>query len=33
MTRRELISEVVEYVEGVYSTTRRHSTLSYLSPA
>jgi putative transposase len=32
-TRRELISEVFEYVEGFYNTTRRHSTLGYLSPA
>ena len=32
-TRRALISEVVEFVEGFYNTTRRHSTLGYLSPA
>ena len=32
-TRRELISEVFEFVEGFYSTTRRHSALGYLSPA
>jgi transposase InsO family protein len=32
-TRRELISEVFEFVEGSYNTTRRHSTLGYLSPA
>jgi putative transposase len=32
-TRRELISEVFEFVEGFYHTTRRHSTLGYLSPA
>lgn len=32
-TRRELISEVFEYIEGFYNTTRRHSTLGYLSPA
>ncbi len=32
-TRRELISEVFEFVEGFYNTTRRHSTLGYLSPA
>ena len=32
-TRRELISEVFEFVEGFYNTTRRHSALSYLSPA
>jgi putative transposase len=31
-TRRELISEVFEFVEGFYNTTTRHSTLSYLSP-
>jgi transposase InsO family protein len=32
-TRRERISEVFEFVEGFYNTTRRHSALSYLSPA
>jgi putative transposase len=32
-TRRALISEVFEFVEGFYNTTRRHSTLGYLSPA
>jgi putative transposase len=32
-TRRELISEVFEFVEGFYNATRRHSTLGYLSPA
>lgn len=32
-TRRELISEVFEFVEGFYNTTRRHSTPGYLSPA
>jgi len=32
-TRRELISEVFEFVEGFYNTTRRHSILGYLSPA
>ncbi len=32
-TRREVISEVFEFVEGFYNTTRRHSTLGYLSPA
>ena len=32
-TRRELIGEVFEFVEGFYNTTRRHSTLGYLSPA
>jgi putative transposase len=32
-TRRELISEVFEFVEGFYNTTRRHSSLGYLSPA
>ena len=30
-TRPELISEVFDYVEGFYNTTRRHSTLGYLS--
>ena len=32
-TRRELIGEVFEFFEGFYNTTRRHSTLGYLSPA
>jgi putative transposase len=32
-TRRELASEVFEFVEAFYNTTRRHSTLGYLSPA
>ena len=32
-TRRELTSEVFEYVEAFYNTSRRHSTLGYLSPA
>jgi transposase InsO family protein len=32
-TRRALISEVFEFVEGFYNTTRRHSTVGYLSPA
>jgi putative transposase len=32
-TRRELTSEVFEYVEAFYNRTRRHSTLGYLSPA
>ena len=32
-TRRELIGEVFEYIEGFYNPTRRHSTLGYLSPA
>ena len=27
------VSEVFEFVEGFYNTTRRHSTLGYLSPA
>jgi putative transposase len=31
--RRELIGEVFEFVAGFYNTTRRHSTLGYLSPA
>ena len=32
-TRRELSSEVFEYVEGFYNRIRRHSTLEMLSPA
>jgi putative transposase len=32
-TRRELTSEVFEYLEAFYNRTRRHSTLGYLSPA
>src|SRR4051794_14661869 len=32
-TRRELTSEIFEYVEAFYNRTRRHSTLGYLSPA
>ena len=32
-TRRELTGEIFEYIEGFYNTTRRHSTLGYLSPA
>lgn len=31
-TRRELTSEVFEYVEGFYNRVRRHSTLAMLSP-
>ena len=31
-TRRELTSEVFEYIEAFYNRTRRHSTLGYLSP-
>ena len=31
-TRRELTSEVFEYLEAFYNRTRRHSTLGYLSP-
>ena len=31
-TRRELASEVFEYVEAFYNRQRRHSTLGYLSP-
>jgi putative transposase len=31
-TRRELTSEVFEYIEAFYNPTRRHSTLGYLSP-
>jgi putative transposase len=32
-TRHELIGEVFDYIEAFYNTTRRHSTLGYLSPA
>jgi putative transposase len=32
-TRRELMSEVFEYIEAFYNRARRHSTLGYLSPA
>jgi putative transposase len=32
-TKRELIGEVFDYLEAFYNTTRRHSTLGYLSPA
>jgi putative transposase len=32
-TRRELVSEVFEYIEAFYNRTRRHSTLGFLSPA
>jgi putative transposase len=32
-TRRELASEIFEYVEAFYNTTRRHSTLGFRSPA
>jgi putative transposase len=32
-TRRQLTSEVFEYIEAFYNRTRRHSTLGYLSPA
>ena len=32
-TRRELSSEVFDYVETFYNATRRHSTLGMLSPA
>lgn len=31
-TRRELMSEVFEYIEAFYNRARRHSTLDYLSP-
>ena len=31
-TRRELTSEVFEYIEGFYNRTRRHSTLGMLAP-
>src|SRR4051812_38090396 len=32
-TRRELTSEVFEYIQAFHNPTRRHSTLGYLSPA
>ncbi len=32
-TRRELTSEVFEYIEAFYNRQRRHSTLGMLSPA
>ena len=32
-TRRELTSEVIEYIEAFYNPRRRHSTLGMLSPA
>jgi hypothetical protein len=31
-TRRELSSEVFEYIEAFYNRVRRHSTLGMLSP-
>lgn len=31
-TRRELSTEVFEYIEGFYNRHRRHSTLGYLTP-
>jgi putative transposase len=31
-TRRELTSEVFEYIEAFYNRTRRHSTLGMLAP-
>jgi putative transposase len=31
-TRRELTSEIFEYIEGFYNPVRRHSTLGMLSP-
>lgn len=31
-TCRELISEFFEFIKGFYNTTRRRSTLGYLSP-
>jgi putative transposase len=31
-TRRELTSEIFEYIEAFYNPLRRHSTLGYLSP-
>jgi putative transposase len=32
-TRRELTSEIFEYIEAFYNPRRRHSTLGMLSPA
>jgi transposase InsO family protein len=32
-TRRELSTAVFDFIEAFYSLRRRHSTLSYLSPA
>ena len=32
-TRRELTSEVFEYIEAFYNRVRRHSTLGMLAPA
>jgi putative transposase len=32
-TRSELRTATFDYIEGFYNTTRRHSTLGYLSPA
>jgi len=32
-TRRELASEVFDYIEAFYNRRRRHSTLGMLSPA
>jgi hypothetical protein len=32
-TRRELMSEVFEYIEAFYNRARRHSSLGYRSPA
>jgi putative transposase len=32
-SRRELTTEVFEYIEAFYNRARRHSTLGYLSPA
>ena len=32
-TRRELSTEVFDFIEGFYNLRRRHSTLGYLSPA
>jgi transposase InsO family protein len=31
-TRRELATEVFDFIEGFYNLRRRHSTLGYLSP-
>jgi putative transposase len=31
-TRRDLISEIFEYIETFHNLRRRHSTLGYLSP-
>ena len=32
-TRQEAMTDIFFYIEGFYNRTRRHSTLSFLSPA